>query len=106
MGYGRSRQGANDVDLSTKRPLPAMACTNSSHWGRPQDPNSVGALAFQHRRDRLQDDVEVERQRPVLDVEGVEADRLGRRDVAAAVDLPPAGHAGLDLVAGPEQLEV
>src|SRR5512140_2755885 len=46
------------------------------------------------------DDLQVERQRPVLDVVDIVLDPLLDRGVAApAVDLGPAGEAALDLVA-------
>src|ERR671912_1893017 len=67
---------------------------------------SVGASPGQDGAEGLHHDVEVEGQRPVLDVELVQVDRLLGGDPAAAVDLPPAGHSGRDLVSGAEQLQV
>src|SRR5438309_11751074 len=42
----------------------------------------------------LQQDVKIQRQRPVLHVERVRAERLLRRNIVASVDLPPTGEAG------------
>src|SRR5918995_522257 len=67
---------------------------------------SVGTPLADNGPEGLQRDVEVQRERPVLDVELVKADRLFGGDPAPAVDLPPAGHSGLDLVSRAEQLEV
>ena len=55
--------------------------------------------AVQAAQDGEPHDLEIERQRPVLDVVQVELDALFERRVAApAVHLRPAGDAGLDLV--------
>src|SRR5690242_15523891 len=61
---------------------------------------SVGVLVEEALHDRQPHDLQVERDRPVLDVVEVVLDALLDRGVAApAVDLRPAGQAGLDLVA-------
>jgi hypothetical protein len=86
------------VESNAPSGMPRRSTVGRRRWGLPGSRRSVGALAFEDRRHGLQDDVEVERQRPVLDVERVEADGLRRRHVAAAVDLPPAGHAGRHLM--------
>src|SRR5262249_5489270 len=67
--------------------------------------SSVGFVGFQERERRPRHDVGIEHQRPVLDVVEVmldaALDRLRVLDLAApAVDLRPAGDAGLDPVAG------
>src|SRR5262245_124959 len=68
--------------------------------------NSIRVLALGHQRDRrLQENVEVEQHRPVLDVIKIELDALldllvGIDFAAPAVDLGPAGDARLDAVAG------
>ena len=59
----------------------------------------------EQRERRLEQDVEVEQHRPVVDVVEVVLDALldllgGVGLAAPAVDLRPAGDAGLDLVAG------
>ena len=65
----------------------------------------IGVLALEQREGRRGEDVEVENQRPVLDVVEVMLDALldllARVGLAApAVDLRPAGDPGLDPVAG------
>src|SRR5829696_4878803 len=67
---------------------------------------SVGASLAEDGPERLHHDIEVQRQRPVLDVELVETDRLFGRHPAPAVNLPPARDAGWHLVSWAEQLEV
>src|ERR1051325_565156 len=59
----------------------------------------VGGSAKQPAHDREPHDLQVERDRPVLDVIQVELDPLFERRVATPpVDLRPAGDPGLDLV--------
>src|SRR5207253_6640442 len=61
---------------------------------------SVGVLAEEAAPDRPDQDLQVEPKRPALDVVEVVLDALlERRIPAQAVDLRPAGHARLDLVA-------
>src|ERR687897_1522726 len=67
---------------------------------------SVGAFLADNGSEGLQHDVEVQRERPVLDVELVQMDRLFGGHPAPAVDLPPAGHPGRDLVSRAEQLQI
>src|SRR6267142_404315 len=68
-------------------------------------PNLISVLAPRHQRQRrLEQDVDVEQHRPVLDVIQIELDALLDFffivDLAApAVDLRPAGDPGLDAVA-------
>src|SRR2546421_12479511 len=60
----------------------------------------VGMLVEKASDDRQPHDLEIEPHRPVLDVIEVVLDALlERRVTAPAVDLRPAGHAGLHLVA-------
>src|ERR1044072_250656 len=60
----------------------------------------LDVVAPEQRRDRHQDDLHVEQQRPVLDVVVVPLDAvLERRLAAQALHLRPAGEAGLDAVA-------
>ena len=72
-------------------------------WRRAR---SIGVLVLGHQRERrLEQDVEVEQHRPVLDVVEIVLDAaldlvLGVGLAAPAIDLRPAGDAGLDLVAG------
>src|SRR3954451_13462500 len=67
--------------------------------------NSIRVLTLGHQRQgRLEQNVEVEQHRPVLDVIEIELDALldllvGVDFAAPAVDLSPAGDAGLDAVA-------
>src|SRR3954468_16448353 len=56
----------------------------------------VGAAAAEDGAGGLEEDLGVEGESPVLDVAQVEADGLLPGQVAAAGDLPEAGHAGLD----------
>src|SRR5690606_31100471 len=68
--------------------------------------SSVGVLVLRdERQGRLQQDLEVEQDGPVFDVEEIELDALldllvGVDFAAPAVDLGPAGNAGLDAMAG------
>src|SRR5262249_61197813 len=57
---------------------------------------SVGAAAAEDGRDGLDQDRDVEPDRPVLEVEEVEPDEVVEAEVRAARDLPEAGHAGDD----------
>src|SRR5437868_15025792 len=76
--------------VMTTRPLPLAFCP---------EPFLVGMLVEEALEDRQPDDLEVEADRPVLDVIEVVLDALLERRVAApAVHLRPAGHAGLHLV--------
>src|SRR5512139_3031860 len=60
----------------------------------------IGMLVDEAVPEGHEEDLEVEGERPVLDVEDVVLDALLDRGVAApAVDLRPAGEAALDLVA-------
>src|SRR4051795_9543823 len=69
-------------------------------------PTLVSVLVLRHQRQRrLQENVQVEQHRPVLDVIEVELDALldllvGIAFAAPAVDLGPAGNPRLDPVAG------
>ena len=81
---------------------------NLAHLGDPASRSgrrrSVGVFAFQETQRRHQDDVEVEQDRPVLDVEQVVLDAaldllFGVGLAAPAVDLRPAGDARLHAVA-------
>src|SRR5215211_1023295 len=56
------------------------------------------------RPDGLEEDPRVQGERPVLDVERVERERLVGRDVASTVDLPPPGQPGLHLAATAQDL--
>src|SRR6266542_4356109 len=85
---------------------PDSAMLESGHPRLGGTIESPGALALQDHPEGLQQNVEVEGQRPVLDVELVELQGLLRRHLATAVDLPPAGHAGRHLQARAEQLAV
>src|SRR4051812_48900204 len=55
---------------------------------------SEGAAAQQDRGDRLQDDGEVQEDRPPLQVEEVEPDEVVEVEVGAPGDLPQAGEPG------------
>ena len=66
----------------------------------------VGRVGLAHRapgahdrRDRLEQDRQVEEHRPALQVEEVEPHELVEVELGAARDLPQAGHAGQDEVA-------
>src|SRR5580692_687877 len=79
---------------------------NATHGKTPGRIALVGVLVPGHQRHRrLEQDHEIEQHRPVLDVVEIELDALLdfllAVDLAApAVDLRPAGNAGLDAVAG------
>src|SRR5919108_1754292 len=60
---------------------------------------SVGASAREHGWDRLQENGDVEPDRPVLQVIEVEPDEIVETEVRAARDLPEAGQAREDEVA-------
>ncbi len=73
--------------------------------GRALRLRSIGVLPLQQAERRISDDVEIEQYGPALDIFEVELhaalDFLGRIDLAApAIDLRPAGDAGLDAMAG------
>src|SRR5688500_9096375 len=80
--------------LPSVRPQPRLRA-------RPPTPaTSVGVLVEEALHERQPHDLEVEHDRPVLDVVEVVLDALLDRGVAApAIDLRPAGQPGLDLVA-------
>lgn len=54
---------------------------------------------FNHNGNRLQQDIEVQPKGPVIDVPDVPFDQTGKRDVAAAPNLPESGDARPDLQA-------
>src|SRR5262249_22586455 len=61
--------------------------------------DSVRARVAEYAHERQRDDLEVEAQRPVLDVVEVVLDAaIERRVPAESVDLRPAGHAGLHVM--------
>src|SRR3990172_7897229 len=79
-----------------ERPRPT---TNAARRPRRRAITSVGVPVEEHADERQADDLEVEPERPALDVLDVVLDALLERGVPAqAVDLRPAGEAGLDLV--------
>ena len=53
----------------------------------------MSSAAGQHRRRSLPQDLEVERQRPVLDVTQVESDRVVLLEIRSTTDLPESGQA-------------
>src|SRR5262245_44788271 len=76
----------------------------STASGRAHTPGLVGVVGTEDRAERLEDDVEVEPHRPVVDVVEIVLDALAdlvdRVGLATpAVDLRPAGDAGLHAVA-------
>src|SRR3989337_429617 len=99
----RSRQSHRNVRpmsapsarvIETPRPT-----TNAARSPRRRAITSVGVPVEEHADDRQADDLEVEPERPALDVLDVVLDALLDRGIAAQpVDLRPAGDAGLDLV--------
>src|SRR5512133_1732529 len=62
-------------------------------------PRLIGAALGEHRRRGLEEDRDVEPDRPVLEVVEVEPHEIVEREVAAAGDLPQAGHAREHVVA-------
>src|SRR5580700_3870089 len=58
---------------------------------------SVGPLTVGHGGAGLPENLQVERERPVLHVPQVEPDRVLVAQVRPAVDLPESGHPGLDI---------
>src|SRR3981189_1195437 len=104
--------GAAVIDGRELSAVAAYAITHSQHYAtRTQSLTElslgrlVSVLALRHqRRRRLEQNVKIEQHRPVLDVVEIELDALldflFAVDFAApAVDLRPAGNAGLDAVA-------
>src|SRR3979490_1171175 len=104
--------GAAVIDGREPSAVAAYAITHSQHYAtRTQSLTElslgrlVSVLALRHqRRRRLEQNVKIEQHRPVLDVVEIELDALldflFAVDFAApAVDLRPAGNAGLDAVA-------
>src|SRR5437867_688581 len=67
---------------------------------------SEGPSAGENRRHRAGQDLQVEAERPVLDVVDVEHDPFVEAELAATADLPQAGDAGYDLEAAPLPLFV
>ena len=65
--------------------------------------SSIGTSACEHDTGGLEQDVEVERQGPVLDVEEIHPQGFLILDLAAAVDLPPASDARLDFMSRREE---
>ena len=59
----------------------------------------IGAPRREHGRDRLEQDRQVEPDRPALEVEEVEPHEVVEVELGAAGDLPQAGHAGQHEVA-------
>src|SRR5918911_3267393 len=51
-----------------------------------------GAFATEDGADGFEDDLDVERERPVLYVVEIQADHVLEREVLATADLPVAGH--------------
>ena len=81
---------------------------SSSSCGSDKAPDGIRAVGVrmgllrhpEGGEHRQQQDLQVERERPVADVVVVQLDAVGQRGLAAqAVDLGPAGDAGLDAVA-------
>src|SRR5271156_5571152 len=105
-----STPGAAVTDGSELPAVDAYAITHSSTYATQQlvirSAGSVSVFVLRNQRQRrLEKNVEVEQHRPVLDVIEIELDALLDFlfivDLAApAVDLGPAGNAGLDAVAG------
>jgi hypothetical protein len=109
-----SRFPITKADRESRQPQGAVAQAlgRSAVKGTPKAParhaaarGSIGVLRLQKREGRQEQDLQIKQDRPVLDVVDVAFDALfdlfGRVDLAApAVDLRPAGDAGLDLVAG------
>src|SRR5262245_3955215 len=84
----------SDREIDSPRPT-ARAASRT----RRSASTSVGVPIEEDPPHRERDDLEVEPERPVLDVLEVELDALLERGVAPQpVDLRPAGHAGLHLV--------
>ena len=71
-------------------------CGDPSGRGQPDRAGltSVGAALHEHRGDRLQQDRQVERQRPALQVDEVEVHEVVEVELRAARDLPQAGDPG------------
>src|SRR3990172_12588080 len=63
-------------------------------------------MVFDEEGYGTQQDVQIQRRRPVLDVEVIQADRLLGPYRRASLDLPPARDTRADLVARSQQLEV
>src|SRR5882672_7752481 len=55
----------------------------------------VRASSAQYRRNRLEEDLEIQPQRPVLDVVEIQLQPLGERELAPSGDLPQAGETRL-----------
>src|SRR5436190_3608094 len=101
-----STPGAAVIDGREPSAVAAYAITHSQSHAVPGERTgkSISVLVLRHKRQRrLEQDVEVEQHRPVLDVIEIELDTLldllvGVDFAAPAVDLRPAGDPGLDAV--------
>src|SRR5829696_5165692 len=94
------------VRLRVEPCSPAGASRDALAGSERSSRMSVGPSPSQDGPERLQQDVEIQRQRPILDVELIQLDRLLRGHPAAAIDLPPAGDPSQHLVSWAEQFEV
>src|SRR5215475_3548394 len=79
---------AERVDFRLEEALMKQACGG---WS-----GSVSAAARDHRRDRPQQDRDVQPDRPVLQVVEVEPDEIVEAEIRAAGNLPEPGHARKD----------
>src|ERR1700686_4874622 len=94
--------------LSPHTPLHTRTITQRNQHETPAGPagKSVSVLVLRNQRQRrLEQNEKIEQHRPVLDVIEIELDALldllvGVDFAAPAIDLRPAGNAGLDAVAG------
>src|SRR5213078_4262603 len=87
------RYESSDNELEGEAVLVLQKCYNLA-WVRASP--LAGALPPRDHRDGAQQDLEVEQQRPLADVLGIEPHHfLEVDDVAAPAHLPQAGNAGL-----------
>src|SRR5687768_16931835 len=80
--------------------LVEIIAAQSDRWPAPPAASALErAVPGQHGRQRLEEDAEVESDRPALEIEEVQADEVVEVELAAPRDLPQPGDARQDQVA-------
>src|SRR5205809_5805847 len=92
----RRAHGSNSVPI---RPRPPLIRGSTSFV--PLHDISSGAGSFDHGRNRLHQDLQVEPERPLIDVLHVQLHPLIKAEIAASVDLPETGDTWPDTEASP-----
>src|SRR5262245_61321662 len=57
---------------------------------------SVRAFGLDHDGDGLEEDIQIQPKRPIIDIPDVPFDEAGKGKIAASADLPQPGDAGTD----------